>query len=104
MPEGGRLLIETANANVARPDASNRPGLSPGVYVPMSVTDAGMGVPESARPHIFEPFLTTKEQGQGTGLGLSTVYGMVKQSGGSVYLESAEGQGTRFVVYFPRVP
>jgi signal transduction histidine kinase len=103
MPEGGRLTIETANVEV-RADPRTRPGLQSGAYVTMSVTDNGTGVAEDIRAHMFEPFFTTKDQGKGTGLGLATVYGIVKQSGGSVYVESEEGAGTRFVIYLPRVP
>jgi signal transduction histidine kinase len=104
MPEGGGLTVETANVDVAGPGNSRRPGLLPGAYVTMTVTDTGTGVPESIRSLMFEPFFTTKEQGKGTGLGLATVYGIVKQTGGSVYVDSEEGAGTRFVVYLPRVP
>ncbi len=104
MPEGGRLLVETANVYFEHEDARNRPGLKPGAYVTMTVIDTGTGVPDSVRPHMFEPFFTTKEQGKGTGLGLATVYGIVKQSGGGVYVDSEEGRGTRVVVYLPRVP
>ena len=104
MPEGGRLTVETANVALEAPGNSNRPGLQPGAYVTMTVTDTGTGVPESIRSLMFEPFFTTKEQGKGTGLGLATVYGIVKQTGGSVYVDSEEGAGTRFVVYLPRVP
>ncbi len=103
MPEGGRLAIHTANV-VVRGDAERRPGLDEGDYVAMTVADTGSGVPEDVRTHMFEPFFTTKEQGKGTGLGLATVYGIVKQSGGSVYVESEDGEGTRFVIYLPRVP
>jgi two-component system, cell cycle sensor histidine kinase and response regulator CckA len=70
----------------------------------MTVIDKGTGLPDSVRPHIFEPFFTTKEQGKGTGLGLATVYGIVKQTGGGVYMDSEEGRGARVVVYLPRVP
>jgi len=103
MPEGGRLTIGIANAEV-QADARNRPGLSSGPYVTMTVADTGSGVPADVRAHMFEPFFTTKDQGKGTGLGLATVYGIVKQSGGSVYVESEEGAGTRFVIYLPRIP
>ncbi len=104
MPEGGQLAVETANASVEHEDARNRPGLKPGAYATMTVIDTGTGVPESVRPHMFEPFFTTKEPGKGTGLGLATVYGIVKQTGGGVYVDSEEGRGTRVVVYLPRVP
>jgi signal transduction histidine kinase len=104
MPEGGRLGIETANVVVAQEDPVDRPGLRRGEYVLMTVSDTGQGMPEEVRTHIFEPFFTTKAQGKGTGLGLATVYGIVKQSGGGVYVESREGAGTRFLIYLPRVP
>ena len=104
MPEGGQLAVETGNASVEHEDARNRPGLKPGAYVTMTVIDTGTGVPDSVRPHMFEPFFTTKEPGKGTGLGLATVYGIVKQTGGGVYVDSVEGKGTRVVVYLPRVP
>ena len=103
MPEGGRLSIDTANVNV-QADPRQRPGLQPGAYVMLTVADNGSGVAEEVREHMFEPFFTTKDQGKGTGLGLATVYGIVKQSGGSVYVESEEGSGTRFMIYLPRVP
>ncbi len=104
MPEGGRLSIATANVAVEDEDQRNRPGLRPGEYVTITVSDTGSGVPGHIRAHMFEPFFTTKEQGKGTGLGLATVYGIVKQNGGGVYVDSEEGKGTRVVIYLPRVP
>jgi PAS domain S-box-containing protein len=102
MPGGGQLEIATANCHVVAANPE-RPGLRPGLYVTLTVTDTGVGMPAEVRASVFEPFFTTKEQGKGTGLGLSTVYGIVKQSGGGVYLESEEGEGSRFIVYLPRV-
>ena len=104
MPEGGRLTIGTANIVVEHDDQRNRPGLRPGAYVTVTVCDTGDGVPAHIREHVFEPFFTTKEQGKGTGLGLATVYGIVKQNAGGVYVDSEVGEGTRFVIYLPRVP
>jgi signal transduction histidine kinase len=103
MPEGGVLDVRTANEVVEYSDPDGRPGLPPGRYVTLTVTDTGHGMPESVRRHIFEPFFTTKDQGKGTGLGLATVYGIVKQSGGSIYVDSSSGRGSRFVVYLPAV-
>jgi signal transduction histidine kinase len=101
MPEGGSLVIRTGNRSGL--DLSpGLPGLKPGDYVLLAVTDTGVGMPENVRTHVFEPFFTTKEQGKGTGLGLATIYGIVKQSGGGIYLESAENQGTTFSIYLPR--
>jgi two-component system, cell cycle sensor histidine kinase and response regulator CckA len=104
MPEGGRLTIATANARQQIEAPRHRPGLRPGAYVTITVTDTGSGISGDVRAHVFEPFFTTKEQGKGTGLGLATVYGIVKQSGGGIYLDSEEGKGTRFTIYLPRVP
>lgn len=101
MPEGGRVTLSTRNERFAAGSMS-RPGLAEGHYAVIAVADSGTGIPASVREHIFEPFFTTKEQGKGTGLGLATVYGIVKQTGGGVYMESEEGQGTTFLVYLPR--
>jgi two-component system, cell cycle sensor histidine kinase and response regulator CckA len=103
MPEGGSLSLATGNRTVEAPDDAT-PGLPPGEYAWLTVTDTGSGIPEGVRPHIFEPFFTTKPTGKGTGLGLATVYGIVKQMGGGIYLEPAAGAGTRFRIYLPRVP
>ncbi len=101
MPEGGQLTLSTRNER-AEATSPERPGLAPALYAVLSVADTGTGVPIALREHVFEPFFTTKEQGKGTGLGLATVYGIVKQTGGGVYLESQEGQGTTFLVYLPQ--
>ena len=100
MPEGGQLDIATANEDVEG-ERGDRPGLKAGPYATMTVRDSGSGMSDNVRTHIFEPFFTTKEQGQGTGLGLATVYGIVKQSLGGIYVDSAEGQGTTFAIYLP---
>jgi len=101
MPEGGRLTIATRNERLG-PGATVRPGLPSGMYAVIEITDSGAGIPAAVRERIFEPFYTTKELGKGTGLGLATVYGIVKQTGGGIYVESEEGQGTTFVVYLPQ--
>jgi two-component system cell cycle sensor histidine kinase/response regulator CckA len=103
MPEGGRLTIATANARLDDTDVADITGMTPGDFVTLTVADSGTGIPEDVRPHIFEPFFTTKEQGKGTGLGLATVYGIVKQSGGWIYLDEAPTPGASFTVYLPRV-
>jgi len=103
MPTGGRLTIETQTVTLARRGFSEAPGLEPGSYVMVSVRDTGLGMDEETQSHLFEPFFTTKAKGKGTGLGLSTVYGIVKQSGGSISVESHPGTGTTFNIYFPRV-
>jgi two-component system, cell cycle sensor histidine kinase and response regulator CckA len=103
MPDGGRLTIATANEHLAPDDAAALVGIEPGRFVRLTVADSGTGIPEHVRAHIFEPFFTTKEQGKGTGLGLATVYGIVKQSGGWVYLDETPGSGASFRVYLPRV-
>lgn len=101
MPKGGRLTIATTNIELDGGQAASRPTAEPGSYVRFTVTDDGIGMDETTRSQVFEPFFTTKEEGRGTGLGLSTVYGIVKQSGGSISIESALGEGTAFEVYLP---
>jgi CheY-like chemotaxis protein len=103
MPTGGRLTIETQTIALGRGGVREVPGLDPGSYVRLSVRDTGLGMEEETQSHLFEPFFTTKAKGKGTGLGLSTVYGIVKQSGGSIVVESHPGKGTTFKIYFPRV-
>ena len=95
MPEGGHLTISTANEDLEPDDASALVGIEPGRFVRLTVADTGQGIPDHVRAHIFEPFFTTKDQGKGTGLGLATVYGIVKQSGGWVYLDETPGPAPR---------
>ncbi|MFN2183225.1 MAG: ATP-binding protein, partial [Anaerolineae bacterium] len=102
MPHGGRFSIETANVLLDGSSATHDIEALPGEYVLLRVGDNGMGMPDEVREHLFEPFFTTKRQGRGTGLGLSTVYGIVKQCGGDVWVSSQVRKGTTFHIYLPR--
>jgi CheY-like chemotaxis protein len=103
MARGGRLLLESGEADLDARDAERLPGLVPGRYGWLAVEDTGDGMTPEVLAHLFEPFFTTKGPGQGTGLGLSTVYGIVKQHQGYVAVRSEVGRGSRFTVYLPRV-
>jgi nitrogen-specific signal transduction histidine kinase len=103
MPNGGKLTIRTSNAELGPDDAARYPYVEPGRFIRLSVSDTGVGMNEALRARVLEPFFTTKPPGRGTGLGLSTIYGIVKQSGGYIWISSAPGAGATFDIYLPRV-
>jgi len=103
MLTGGTLSIETANIELDHSDVVDHPGAHPGPHVMLAISDTGVGMDKAVQQHVFEPFYSTKAPGQGTGLGLATVYGIVKQSGGSIFVDSESGHGTTFKIFLPRV-
>jgi PAS domain S-box-containing protein len=103
MPEGGHLVIETSNETIADEYLSTRPEVAPGQYVALSVTDTGTGMSDEVASHLFEPFFTTKPAGSGTGLGLATCHGIVKQCGGHIWIHSELGQGTTATILLPQL-
>ena len=103
MEDGGKLVISTENVHFSEDSLKPKPEMRPGRYVMLCISDTGSGMDEATKSHLFEPFFTTKESGRGTGLGLATVYGIIKQSKGFIYVYSELGKGTTFKLYFPRI-
>jgi CheY-like chemotaxis protein len=101
MPNGGKLTIETATLHLSESFTAKQLGVKPGLHVAVSITDTGAGMDEETLSHLFEPFFTTKEPGRGTGLGLATAYGIIRQSGGAIAMLSELGQGTTARIYLP---
>jgi PAS domain S-box-containing protein len=103
MPNGGKLMLETANISFDQESVGRYPELKPGDYVMLAITDTGAGMSEEVKARVFEPFFTTKDVGQGAGLGLSTCYGIIKQSGGHISVYSERGRGATFKIYLPQI-
>jgi PAS domain S-box-containing protein len=103
LPGGGEITIQTSNVDLGEEDAAEHDGVKPGPYVMLAVSDSGAGMSDEVRTHLFEPFFTTKPPGKGTGLGLATCYGVVKQAGGDIQAESEPGHGSTFRIFLPRV-
>src|SRR5262249_232784 len=101
MPKGGKLTIETGTVQLGESFSAGQLGVAPGQYVTISISDTGTGMDEETQSHLFEPFFTTKNPGRGTGLGLATAYGIIRQSGGAIGIQSEVGMGTIARIYLP---